>query len=156
MANCVNLSTGVAFTISLGDGRAGPVAKVAVQVVILNIVFTLILTPFFGLWGVVLGTALAIVIGGGAFLINFHRYYEIPAKVYFRAAGVPAALAPAAGIPIAAWLLLSDVMFDERLPAFAVAVGCLIVYLAIYWPLATRANILPERLNLRPMRLSRA
>ena len=106
--------------------------------------------------GVVLGTALAIVVGGAVFLVNFHRFYGIPARIYVRAAGAPAGLALAAGAPIAAWLLLTGITFDERLPAFAVAFACLIVYLAIYWPLATRADILPARLNLRMLRLSRA
>ena len=152
LANAVNLSTGVASTVTMGDGRPGAIANVALVTVALNIVLTLILTPLFGLWGVVAGTALAIVLGSSLFLRNFHRHYGVSAGRYFGAARVPLMAAAAAGVPIVAWLLVGGAAPDERIPAFGMTAAFLAVYVAIYWPLATRAASLPERLRMPGIR----
>ena len=149
LANAVSLTTEVAKVITMGDGRAGEVARVAVIVVILNIVLTIVLAPLFGILGVVGGTALAIAGGSALFLIRFHRFYGVAGRVYAKAVGVPAALAGLAAAPVLLfWLLFAGAAPDERLPAFALAAAFFAVYVAVYWPLATRIGILPERLNM--------
>ena len=149
LANTVSLTTEVAKVITMSDGRAGEVARIAVLVVILNIVLTVVLAPLFGILGVVGATALAIVGGSAVFLIRFHRFYGVAGRAYARAVGVPAALAGVAAAPVLLfWLLFAGTAPDERLPAFAFAGAFFAVYVAVYWPLATRLGILPERLKM--------
>ncbi len=149
LANAASLTTEVAKVITMGDGRAGEVAQVAVIVVILNIMLTVLLAPLFGILGVVGATALAIVGGSTVFLIRFHRFYGVAGRAYATAVGVPAALACLAAAPVLLfWLLFAGAAPDERLPAFALAAAFFAVYVAVYWPLATRLGILPERLNM--------
>ncbi len=149
LAWCVERTTGVALTVSVGDGRIGALARLSVAIVIVNIVLTLALTPFFGFWGVVAGSALAIALGAVGFLVYFHRLYRIPAKVLARAAGVPALAAGLAGVPTFCWLVFIGFPYEGRLPSLAATAVSFGVYVAIYWPLATRLGILPDKLNLR-------
>ena len=149
LANCVNLTTGVAFSISLGEGRAGMIAAVSGLTVALNIVFTIALTPLFGLWGVIAGTMIAIVGGCAVFLVYFHRVHGLPGRDYLRAAGVPALVALAAGLPIALFDVADHIGDGERVRALVATMAFLAVYVALYWPAASRLDILPDRLNIR-------
>ena len=151
LANCVNLTTGVAFSISLGDGKAGMIAIVSLLTVVLNVVATVALTPFFGLWGVIAGTMTGIVGGSTAFIVYFHREYRLPAVDYLRAAGIPAAAAALAALPVAVFLLAAPVQDGDRWSALAAVVACLGLFAAVYWPLASTLDILPGRLNLRSL-----
>jgi O-antigen/teichoic acid export membrane protein len=149
VANCVNLSTGVATTLTLGDGRAGVLASVSMLVVVVNVILTVALAPFFGLWGVLGGTAIAIVVGAVVFLVNFHRHYGVPSGIYVRAAGAPVLVALLAGLPIVVWLLITGDPVSGRWAGFAVTFAFLATYVAIYWPIASSLDMLPERLSLR-------
>ncbi len=149
LANATSLTTEVAKVITMGDGRAGEVARVAMIVVVLNIVLTVVLAPLFGILGVVGGTALAIAGGSALFLIRFHRFYGVAGRAYAKAVGVPAALAGLGAAPLLLfWLLFPGAAPDERLPAFALAAAFFAVFVGVYWPVATRLGILPERLNM--------
>lgn len=149
LANCVNMATQVATIVSIGDGRVGAIARLSLVIVVLNIVLTIALTPFFGLWGVLAGSALAISLGGAGFLVYFHRLYEIPASVFTRAAGRPSFAAGLAGVPALAWLTLVGFPYEGRLPSLGATAVSFVVYVAIYWPLASRMDILPEKLDMR-------
>ncbi len=149
LANCVHMTREVANTVSMGDGRVGAIARLAFIVMILNVALTLALTPFFGLYGVLAGSALAIAAGSAGFLVYFHRLYEIPATVLLRAAGVPALVAGLAGLPAISWFVLVGLPPEGRFPALVATAVAFVVYVSIYWPLASWLNILPEKLNLR-------
>jgi O-antigen/teichoic acid export membrane protein len=151
-ANAVNLTTGVAFSISLGEGKAGMIAAVSGITVGLNVLFTVALTPLFGLWGVIAGTMIAIVGGCTIFLVHFHRSHGIPRADYARAAGIPAAAALGAGAPIVVTLALAGFEQLERWPALVASAAFLLVYVTAYWPIATRLDILPTRLSLHAFR----
>ena len=159
LANAVNLTTGVAFSISLGEGEAGMIALVSGITVLLNVVFTLALTPLFGLWGVIAGTMIAIVGGCTVFLVHFHRRHGLPAMDYVRAAWMPLAASLVAGAPVVVTLLLVGVDGLDRWPALAASAAFLLVFITTYWPIASRLDILPARLSvgaLRRFRFSRA
>jgi O-antigen/teichoic acid export membrane protein len=149
LANAVSLSTGVATSIALGEGKAGLIAKVSLLGVVLNLLFTVALTPIFGLWGVVAGTMISIVGWSAVFLVRFHRMHRVSVAAYFRAAGIPAAIAALSGVPIALYVLTAPVQNGDRLSAAVATAAFLTVYLALYWPVASRAGILPDRLRLR-------
>ncbi len=152
LANAVSLSTGVASSVALGAGDAGLIAKVSVLGVALNLVFTLALAPIFGLWGVIAGTMISIVGWCAVFLVQFHRMHRIPARDYAVSAGVPAAVAVLAGLPTLLYLLAEGVQNGERIPAAVTAAASVVLFVLLYWPIASRLGILPERLTLRPFR----
>lgn len=155
LANCVNLSTGVAYTLDLAMGRAGVIAWVSLSVAVVTIAAMLLLAPIVHLAGVIAGVAFGTLFGAVFYLVRFHRYHRVPAVEYARSAGPPALLAALAGAPIAlAWLFVDAPR--SRPPALLASLACLAVYVAIYWPLASRLGFLPERLRLGRVRRAAA
>jgi O-antigen/teichoic acid export membrane protein len=145
IANLVNLTTGVADSITLADGRPGVTARYLALSAILNVGLTVALTPVFGLSGVLAGTFIAIVLPSLLFMRKFHRIYGLPLLDYARAVGPSIGTALAVGAPIAvAAAILGPA--DERWPATAALLGLSIPYGVVYWLLATRAGQLPSRL----------
>ena len=147
LANAVNLTSGVASQLTLGEGKAGVLAWVATGTATANILLTLALTPLFDLWGVIGATVVSLVGATWAFLVWFHRSHGVPPAEYLRAAGAPLAAALAASAPVVLWLLAAGVTDGERVPAAIATAVFFVVFAAIYWPLATRLEILPERLR---------
>jgi O-antigen/teichoic acid export membrane protein len=148
LANCVNLTTGVAYSLSLGEGRAGMIASVSAFSAIVTVGAMAGLAQAFELWGVVAGGVLGIVAGAVVYMVYFHRVHHLPPGDYIRSAGTPALIAALAGVPIAlSWIVVAQP--DGRLPAFAISIVDLFVYLAIYWPIADRLELLPDALRLR-------
>ena len=153
LANCVNLSTGVAYALALGEGRAGMIAGVSAYTAVVTIVLMLALTPVFGVWGTATGSVVGIVSGALVYLIYFHRAHGIPARDYVRSVGRPALTALLPAVPIAlSWLVLEAP--DGRPSAAVISAVDAAVYFGIYLPLADRLDLLPER--LRPSHLRRA
>ena len=148
LANCVNITTGVGFALSIGEGKAGLVAGVSVASAVINIIATLILTPLLGLWGVVGGTIISVIGGALVYLVMFHRDHGIPWMDYVRAVGTPALIAGMAALPVLATALLLGTPTGGRLPAVVMTVALAGGYLGIYWPLADRRDLLPEALRL--------
>lgn len=108
--------------------------------------------PLFGLWGVLAGTAIAIVVGLAVLLARFHKFYGVRGAQYFKSVGPPAAFAALAGAPIVMWELAGLTPVAERIPAFALTSASLAVYVGIYWPAASASGMLPERLSLSRLR----
>jgi O-antigen/teichoic acid export membrane protein len=152
LANAANLVTGVPMTLITSDGRPGVPAFAAVVTAALNVVLTLALAPFLGLWGVLLGTVVALTAGAVLFLVQFHRAYGFPARDLADALLRPLVLAVGLALPFAAWYLLLGETPESRLPA---AVGLAITggaYVLAYWLAASRLELLPDRLNVRRLR----
>jgi O-antigen/teichoic acid export membrane protein len=157
LASAANISTGIATTIWLGEGKAGILAKFATGSAIANIALTLALTPLFGLWGVVTATVLTLVGTAVVILTAFHRTYPVPVADTLRAIGVPVGLSLVAALPVVAWLLTGIAPAEDRLSGLIATVALGLAFVAIYWPLATRLGILPDKLALRlPRRRVRA
>lgn len=147
----VNITTGVASTLAISDGRPGEVAWTSAVTALLNVALTLALAPFFGIWGVVGATFLALSAGSALFLARFHRIYALPLLDLLRAAGPPAALAIALTVPFAAWYVTVGASADNR-PAALVGLGVTAGgYGLAYWLLASRQRYLPERLSASAM-----
>ncbi len=147
----VNIVTGVASTVAISDGRPGEVAWTSAVAALLNVAGTLALAPFFGIWGVIGATFLAITTGSALFQVRFHRIYAVPLRDLLRSAGPPAALAIVLALPFAAWYATVGVSAENRsaaLVGLAVTVGG---YGLAYWLLASRQHYLPERLSAYSM-----
>jgi O-antigen/teichoic acid export membrane protein len=148
-AYAVNIATGVPSTLSIADNRPGFVSRNSLQMAALNLVLTLALAPAFGLAGVVAGTVVAVGGVSAVFIVSFARSYGIDA-VELRAAIVrPAALATAVALPFIPLVLVSHHLAGSRLSAGALLFGFAAGYGALYWPLASRIGVLPQRLVLR-------
>jgi hypothetical protein len=105
------------------------------------------------LWGVVGGTAVAVVAGSAALLVWFHRDHGLASQAYWSALGKPAVLCGIAAAPVAALQLAVGVPGD-RVGALAMLAAGVALFAPVYWVLAGRAAILPDRLSLRARRRS--
>ena len=153
LANCVNLSTGVAYALALGEGRAGMIAGVSAFQAVLTIGLMVALAPAFDIWGVAAGAVIGVIIGALVYLGYFHRAHGIPARDYVRSVGVPAAVALLPAVPVAlSWLVIT--LPDDRPVAAILSLIDVAVYFGIYLPLADRLDLLPEK--LRPSVIFRA
>lgn len=72
VAYAVNNLTGVGTTVVSAIGKPRYESEYAVLGVILNIAATVLLAPFFGLWGVLAGTVIGVTISSLYFLWRFH------------------------------------------------------------------------------------
>ena len=78
LSYAVNNLTGVGTTIVRAEGRPEIETIYAVASAVLNIGATLVLTPIYGLWGVVGGTIFGNVVGSIGFMAIFHRRSRFP------------------------------------------------------------------------------
>jgi O-antigen/teichoic acid export membrane protein len=147
LANALNLTTGVAYVLSLAEGRVGLIAKVSGLTAALTVGALLVLVPPFELWGAVGASILGIGAGSIVYLVAFHRAHALRAVDYVKST-VPA-LAPClpAAAPVAAWILIFGVPDGGRIPSLALSLAFVAVFVAIYWPLAARRDLLPEALR---------
>jgi O-antigen/teichoic acid export membrane protein len=148
-AYAVNIVTGVPSTIALADGRPGFVSHNSMWMAIVNVVLTLALAPLFGVAGVVTGTVVA-VSGLSAVLVwRFALKYRITRTEVWHAVFPAAAAAVLVGLPFAPAVIATDGLATSRLTAAALLIGFGLAYVLVYWPVASRIGVLPERVTLR-------
>jgi O-antigen/teichoic acid export membrane protein len=75
--------TGVGATIVVATGRPRYQSHYAIAGMALNLASTLVLVPFFGLFGVIAGTVFALVTSSAYFVWRFHRLLGYPLWEYF-------------------------------------------------------------------------
>lgn len=151
LAYFVNITTGVGSTIAIGAGHPGIASANAALIAAMNVVLTLALAPPLGLWGVVLGTFLAVTIGSVIFNARFLRMFSLPARDLLAAVVPPGALALGLGVPPAALALAVGVPDGRPSAIFWLALAGAI-YAIPYWLIATRRGYLPHRLEFPPLR----
>jgi O-antigen/teichoic acid export membrane protein len=145
----VNLMTNVASIVVIGEGSPGLLAWTSALMAVLNVAFTAALAPFFGLWGVLVGTFAAVTAGSLIFLARFHDRYEVPIRTLVASAGPPAALTLALVAPFAAWYAIGVPDADTRPEAAVFLIGVCSVFVLVYWVVASRMQMLPRALTLR-------
>jgi O-antigen/teichoic acid export membrane protein len=143
----VNMTTGVAMTLLMGDGQPGLVAQTATLLVVLNIAATIAAAPLFGLWGVLIATVGAQVVTSAIFLVRFHRRYSLPASAYLESVAGPAAVTLVVALPFALWDLFGGSVPSGRGPAIVGALATGGVYALIVWLVESRLRLLPEKLR---------
>jgi O-antigen/teichoic acid export membrane protein len=151
LAYFVNMTTGVGTTIAIGAGHPGLASANSVAIAIMNVVLTLALAPWLGLWGVVTGTFIAVTLGSVAFDLRFLRVFDLPLRDLIAGTLPAAALALGLGIPPAALALTVGVP-SGRPAAIALLFVATAVYAIPYWLIATRRGFLPGRLEFPPLR----
>jgi O-antigen/teichoic acid export membrane protein len=146
VAYAINIMTGVPSTISIADGRPGFVSRNSLQMATLNLALTIGLAPVLGLAGVVIGTVVAVSFFSGLFVVSFARSYRIDAGEV-RDAIVPASLlSVAVAAPFVPIVVALRHLAVGRVSAGALLLAVVLGYVAVYWPLASRLRMLPERL----------
>lgn len=152
VAYAVNMSTGVAMTLVVADGAPGLVAQMAGALVVLNVGATLGAAPVFGLWGVLVATAMAQIVTCAAFMVRFHRRYSLGLGPFLEATAKPTALTFVLAIPFGIWYLLGASIPEGR---FLALVGVVLtggVYFVACWLLESRWDMLPDRLSFGSVR----
>lgn len=144
----VNMTTGVAMTLLMGDGQPGMVAQTATLLVILNIAATIVAAPLFGLWGVLIATVAAQVVTSAIFLVRFHRRYSLPASAYVEAVAGPAGVTLLTALPFGLWYLIGGPIPSSRGPAIVGALATGGVYACACWLIESRRGLLPEKLRV--------
>jgi O-antigen/teichoic acid export membrane protein len=147
VAFSASLTTGVAMTLVMADGHPGLVAQTAILVVVLNVVSTIAVAPFFGLWGVLIATVAAEVTASTVFLVRFHRRYGFGWRDFRHAVGPPLILTVVVAIPFALVYLIGVEIPTSRLPALAGALATGGTYGVICWLIASSLRMLPQKLS---------
>jgi O-antigen/teichoic acid export membrane protein len=151
LAYLFNLTTGAGSTIAIAAGHPGMVSLNAIMVAILNVILTVALAPLFGIWGVVGGTVLALVVGSIVFNYKVLRLFEVPWSEFLASILPSGALAFGLAIPPAALAIVVGVPSDRWTALLLFSIS-LAIYVIPYWILATRFDLLPEKLTLRAAR----
>jgi O-antigen/teichoic acid export membrane protein len=128
----INAGTTVPVRMLITAGRARAVAIYAGAVALVNLALSLALTPSLGLDGVVLGTALAYVLGFPFFIRLTLRAFPISLAELAREAWLPA-YATGAVIATALLAVRLTVTLDTISKLLPVALFALLVYWAIYY-----------------------
>lgn len=151
LAYFVNITTAVGSTIAIGAGHPGMPSANALLIAAMNVAFTVALAPPFGLWGVVVGTFLAVTVGSLIFNSRFLRLFELPLRDLLAGVVPPGVLALGLGIPPAALALAIGVPNGRPSAIFWLAVASA-AYVIPYWLIATRRGYLPSQLEFPPLR----
>jgi O-antigen/teichoic acid export membrane protein len=154
VASFVNITSGVGSSIALAAGQAGLIAWTGTFSAVVNIVLTIALAPFFGLWGVLAGTVIAMSSAALLLMYRFHRSFDIPGRDYARAVLPPAALSLGLAAPFALFDLTLAPDPSTRPVALGLLAAVSVPYLAAYWLLAGRLGYLPARLTPHWLRRS--
>ena len=153
-AYLVNVTTGVGTTLAISYGVPGFAAANSVLIALMNVALTIALAPLFGLWGVISGTAVAVVLGSMVFNVRFLKRFDLRWSDFADGALRPAALAIGLALPFAL-LSLAVGLPSGRPAAFALLAVCVLGYGLPYWYLASRRRLLPEKLAFRWGRAAR-
>jgi O-antigen/teichoic acid export membrane protein len=146
LAYLVNITTGVGSTIAIGAGDPGMVSLNSLMIAVLNVALTVALAPLFGVWGVVGGTFLALLVGSLRFTERFLKLFELPLRDFLAGVLPTAALALGLAIPPAALAIVVGAP-SGRLPAILWLAVSVLLYVPPYWIAATRWDFLPEKLR---------
>jgi O-antigen/teichoic acid export membrane protein len=133
VAYLINNLTGVGTTVVTAIGRPRYEAEYAVLGMVLNIVATVLLAPFLGLYGIVGGTVIGIGISSLYFLWRFHRVMALPFSGYFEvwAWRLVAATVPAAAVLFFLSRAVPPTVSEQRGAGLLVLAALAIVYAAL-------------------------
>jgi O-antigen/teichoic acid export membrane protein len=148
-AYVANVSSGVSYALAAAGDALALTARSATVTALANIALTVILSPLFGVWGVLAGTFVALSAGAIYQIVLVQRRFGIPLPHYWQAIRRSLQFAALAAIPVVAVSFLAA----QRIPR--VAEICLLLvltgaYFAGYGVLAMRRDLLPGALS-RPL-----
>jgi O-antigen/teichoic acid export membrane protein len=155
-AYLLNVSTGVSYAFAAAGGAIGIPAKAAVLTAVANVIATGVLAPFFGTWGVLVGTFAALTAGAAIQIFMVLRQFDIPFSTHWLAIRPPILLAMGLAVPVAAVAFLMD-RSAGRIGLIAILAALGFFYFASYFLLAGRLELLPSAITKRlPLQHRRA
>jgi hypothetical protein len=141
----VNLATGVGTALAMGGGRPDLDRNYSALGLVLNLTLTLALGLTIGRWGVVVATALGLVISSGWLLYTVDRWLGTrilsPAAIWGTSTSI-VLLSVGVGFGTVATLVAILVPVSSRVVAAAVIAAALSVFGAVWLALCTRAGLL--------------
>lgn len=146
LAYLVNITTGVGSTIAIAAGHPGMVSFNSLLIAALNVVLTVALAPLLGVWGVVGGTFLALLLGSLRFTERVLKLFSLPLRDFLAGVLPTGALALGLAIPPAALAIVVGAPSSRAIAIVCLAASVL-VYGLPYWIVATRRGFLPEKLS---------
>jgi O-antigen/teichoic acid export membrane protein len=146
-AYLLSASTGVGYGVAVAAAEPGIVARTSVGAAVANIVLTATLAPFFGLYGILAGTVVALTAGSIAQLVLVHRRFELPAAAYRHAVGPALCVYAALAAPVAAFAYAGP-LHNRGEEAGALLVLC-VTYLIACGTWAGHAQRLPSVITNR-------
>lgn len=145
VAYLLSVSTGVGYSVAIAAGKPGIVARTSVAASASNIVLTVALAPVLGLWGVLIGTVVALSSGAIAQVVLIHRAFSFPAKAYLQ--GVLPALTRCAALAVPVAAISYAQLVHSRVGDAALLVILAIAYLAACAAWAMRAGRVPAAMD---------
>jgi O-antigen/teichoic acid export membrane protein len=145
LAYLANVSSGVGYVVAAAAGHPGIAARAAIGTAFANLALTAMLAPIFGLWGVLVGTAVALTGGALVQVTMVHWRFELPARDYRDAVVPTLAICFALAAPIAVASYTADV--QGRLPAACFVLVTSVAYIVLVMGWAARKGRLPIRVG---------
>jgi O-antigen/teichoic acid export membrane protein len=149
----VNLATGVGTALAMGGGRPDLDRNYSALGLVLNLALTLALGFTVGRWGVVVATALGLMISSGWLLYTVDRWLGTPIfslRGIWGSATAVALLVVAVEVGVAATLIAILVPVSSRLVAAAVIAAALGIFALFWLTECHRAGLINlERFSLR-------
>jgi O-antigen/teichoic acid export membrane protein len=141
----INVTTGVGYTLTYAMGDPGIPARAAGVTAVGNLLATVALAPWLGIWGVLIGTAAAFT-GGAFYQVRLvHTRYKIPLRDYVVAVRAPLALALVlAAVPVAIQIVVAG---DGRATQAVAVSAAGAFYVAAYAFCAQRLDLLPTAIS---------
>lgn len=150
LAYVVNVATGTTDVLALVANSPGLTAKFAAAMAATNVLLTVSLAPTFGVWGVLAGTAVAIVGASLAQVVAVHRRFDLALRAYLHST-LPTTVACAAlCVPIAV-VSFSAVTLERWAQALLLIVLTTAFGIA-YTGVALRMGTLPTAISQRILR----
>jgi O-antigen/teichoic acid export membrane protein len=147
LAYLANVSSGVAYAMTAALGNPTIAASTSVATALLNIVLTAGLAPFYGLWGVLAGTAFALTAGAVAQVVMIHRAFHLQARAYWAAVISTTRVCLLLALPVFA-VAYGNVITGRLSQALAVVILSL-AYVTLYSIWAIRQRRFPRSLIAR-------
>jgi O-antigen/teichoic acid export membrane protein len=138
------VSSDLTKVVASASGDPSQVARIAVGTAVANLAVTASLAPVFGLWGVLVGTVVALTAGALFQVSMVQRRFALPAGAYTHAVLPSLRLCVALAAPVAV-LAYSGVVQGRALQAVTVVLVSA-VYGSVYLALSVRADRVPHRL----------
>jgi O-antigen/teichoic acid export membrane protein len=143
-AYTVAVSTSVSYAVAAAAGQPAIIARTSMAAAGANIAFTAALAPFFGIWGVLAGTVVALTGGALAQVVYVHRRFGLPLGKYVNAVLPPARAYALLAVPVVIVSYAGLLLTDDRVTAVLV-LGCVSsAYTVACLAWAARAGRLPR------------
>jgi O-antigen/teichoic acid export membrane protein len=147
LAYIANVSSGVGYVVGLAAGDPGVAARAAAGTAVANVIFTVVLAPIFGLWGVLAGTVVALTGGALVQVTMVHHRFLLTFAAYRNAVVPTLGVCALLAAPVAV-VSYSGMISGRGWQACAV-IALASAYLLLFGRWAISAGRLPRQLVQR-------